>query len=81
MIYTSRPPANRKSARIAWDLLVDKRLPATIVRMRFVRFDYHDHAWAAEYTDGEWRECDSLVATDRVKNPHKYVASTLQQNT
>lgn len=71
-IYTRRPPASRKSARIAWDCLVNERLPTTIVRFWFARFGLHDCAWVAEYSDGEYSEIDSLCIQDRINNPHKY---------
>lgn len=50
-VYTSRPPANCKSARAAWDKLLQK---GSIVRMRLL-----DGYWGAERENGHWDDVEN----------------------
>lgn len=74
ILYTSRPPASARGARIAWDLFEwsekDKGTDRKIVGMWYAFMDYW--VWVAEFEDGEFDEIDGLVISDRLNNPQKY---------
>ena len=54
--YTSRPPANCRSARLAWDILLRK---GPITRMRLL-----DGYWGAERENGNWDEIENTFSLD-----------------
>jgi hypothetical protein len=60
-IYTSRPPARHKAARVAWDLFQraysDKH--GVPVEMRYAFMDYW--VWVAEFANGEYEDVDALT--------------------
>jgi hypothetical protein len=57
--YTSRPPANCASARLAWDILSKK---GPIVRLRLL-----DGYWGAERENGQWDDVENIFALEKRK--------------
>ena len=50
-----------------------------IKQMHFSRFDLHDHAWCAEFEDGEWDEVDSLTLRSMLATPNSGLTKEHQQ--
>jgi hypothetical protein len=65
-LYTSRPPASCRSARIAWDMLTEDD-PRKPVAMRHAFLTYW--VWVMEMTDGGYEEVDALTITRRQRYP------------
>lgn len=58
-VYTSRPPANCRSARQAWDRL-SARSPVPIKDMHLM-----DGYWTCERENGELDDCENVFELDR----------------
>lgn len=57
--YTSRPPANCRSAREAWDRLSDPS------RGKIVCLFLHDGYWQAEFENGSWDDAENTFGVNR----------------
>lgn len=58
--YTSRPPANCRSAREAWDRLAAKKPGVPLVELMLMQ-----GTWSGGYADGSSAIVDNLFAVNR----------------